>query len=154
MAHARWWRASEFATLGAIPELRMASRRSFASSWLTARLVAVIVLGTLVVARAATAEPLAPANATGTPTDAIRLEQPAMSACAGPYTDALCRDDDAYVFAATRSVRQAGIHPAIGVMLAPATLAVDVVFFPFAVALEHLANASPGSWRAFERCHR
>jgi hypothetical protein len=50
------------------------------------------------------------------------------------------RCDDAYVFAATRGLRHSGINPAVAVVLAPATLVVDAVFFPFAIALESLAD--------------
>lgn len=41
-----------------------------------------------------------------------------------------------YVFAATRGLRQPGIDPAVAVLLAPATLVFDAVFFPFALALD------------------
>ena len=45
-----------------------------------------------------------------------------------------CGED--YVFAATRSLRQNGIDPVVAVMLAPATLVLDAVFFPFALVLD------------------
>ncbi len=40
------------------------------------------------------------------------------------------------MFAATRSLRQNGIDPVVAVMLAPATLVLDAVFFPFALVLD------------------
>ena len=119
----------------------MASHRSLVSSWLGAALAAIVVIAALDDARAATAESPLPANATGAPTEATRLDYTGMPAYAGPGEEAPHRGDDAYIFAATRSLRHAGIHPAIAVVLAPATLAVDAVFFPFAVALEYLANS-------------
>ena len=118
----------------------MTSHRSLVSSWLGAALAVIVVIAALD-ARAATAESPLPADATGTPTETTRLDDTGMPAYAGPFEEAPHRGDDAYIFSATRSLRQAGIHPAIAVVLAPATLAVDAVFFPFAVALEHLANA-------------
>ena len=118
----------------------MASHRSLVSSWLGAALAVIVVIAALD-AHAATAESPLPANATSAPTEATRLDQTCMPAYAGPFEEAPHRGDDAYIFSATRSLRQAGIHPAIAVVLAPATLAVDAVFFPFAVALEYLANS-------------
>jgi hypothetical protein len=50
------------------------------------------------------------------------------------------RCGEAYVLAATRGLRQSGINPAVAVVLAPATLVVDAVFFPFALALDNLAD--------------
>jgi hypothetical protein len=119
----------------------MASHHSLVSSWLGAALAAIVVMAALEDARAGTAEALLLADATGAPTEATRRDYTGMPACAGACEEKPHRSDDAYIFSATRSLRQAGIHPVIGVVLAPATLAVDAVFFPFAVALECLANS-------------
>ena len=45
-----------------------------------------------------------------------------------------CGED--YVFAATRGLRQPGIDPVFAVVLTPATLVLDAVFFPFALVLD------------------
>ena len=116
----------------------MASHRSLVSSWLGAALAAIVVMAVLEDARPATAESLLPADTAGAASEA-RVDYSGIPA--GPCGEEPHRSDDAYIFSATRSLRQAGIHPVIGVVLAPATLAVDAVFFPFAVALEHLANS-------------
>lgn len=119
----------------------MASHRSLVSSWLGAALAAIVVTAVLEDPRLATAESLPPADAAGAPSRAARVEYTGIPAYVGPCEEEPHRSDDAYIFSATRSLREAGVHPVIGVVLAPATLAVDAVFFPFAVALEYLANS-------------
>ena len=109
----------------------MTSRRALRTPWLGAALAAIVVLAALAGPAGATVETLPPA-ATGASTEV-------MPAGAGSYGEEQpYRRDDAYVFSATRSLRQGGIHPAMAVLLAPATLVFDAVFFPFAVALEYL----------------
>lgn len=77
---------------------------------------------------------------TSTPPQATRLNCGEVSAYAGPCDELQHLRGDQYVFAATRELRESGIHPIIAVAMAPATLAVDALLYPFALALEHLAN--------------
>jgi hypothetical protein len=119
----------------------MSSPRSFVTPLFAAALVAIVVAGPLAGARAAIAQPLPSAYASGAPTDATRFCYAGVPAYAEPCAEEPYRRDDAYVFAATRSLRESGIHPVVAVVLAPATLAVDTLFSPFAVALESLARS-------------
>jgi len=125
----------------------MTSPRSLVSSRLCAAAVAIAVTAAFVAFTAAV--DAAPAHAAesshvsadaSAPTQATRLDCTDVSAYAGPCEDPQHVRADHYVFAATRELRESGIHPAIAVAIAPATLAVDELLFPFALALEHLAN--------------
>ncbi|MEO7436789.1 MAG: hypothetical protein ABI080_15040 [Candidatus Binatia bacterium] len=119
----------------------MVARRSFVSSWLGAALAAMIVTGALVESGPAVAAEsrLVPVPVAGAPDEGIRLDD-ATPAYARSCAQQSRRCDDVVVFAATRSLRESGIQPVVAVALSPATLAVDAVSFPFALALEYLAN--------------
>jgi hypothetical protein len=100
-----------------------------------AAVVAVLVAG----APAGAADSLpTPPEARFTTTYAERFA-PGIAPSYSGRCDAGRRCGEAYVFAATRGLRHSGVNPAVAVVLAPATLAVDAVFFPFALALETLA---------------
>jgi len=43
------------------------------------------------------------------------------------------RQDDSYVFATTRSVREMDVHPAVRLTILPVALVLDLVFLPFAL---------------------
>jgi hypothetical protein len=102
-----------------------------------AAVVGVSVLVATTAAGAADSLPTPP-EARFTTTYASRLDQGVPPAFGG-RCDPARRCGDAYVFAATRGLGHSGVNPAVAVVLAPATLVVDAVFFPFALALETLA---------------
>lgn len=118
----------------------MTSRRSRIRQWLGAVLASLIVVIVLADAVGATSETLPPA-ATGASMEVATFDQTGMPAYIGPYGEDPYRRDDTYVFAATRSLREGGIHPVMAVILAPAAIVLDTVFCPFAVLLESLARA-------------
>jgi len=118
----------------------MTSPRSFVSSRLCAAAVAIAFTAAFDAAAAPTAESSRVSADASTPTQATRLDCADVSAYAGPCEEPQHVRGDQYVFAATRELRESGIHPAMAVAIAPATLAVDALLFPFALALEHLAN--------------
>src|SRR5437870_4746548 len=115
----------------------MFSSRSSGSSRLGAALRAAVVAVLLVATvPAAAADSLpAPPEARFAPYESPRVEGAAVPVYDDPCDDRISRCDDVHVFAATRSLRKAGIQPAVAAVLAPATLLVDAVFFPFALAL-------------------
>ena len=119
----------------------MFARRFFVSSWLGAALAATIMMGALVddVLAVAAESRVVPVPVAGAPDEGIRLDD-AMPADARSCRRQSQRRDDVYVFAATRSLRESGIQPVVAVALSPATLAVDAVSYPFALALEYLAT--------------
>ncbi len=122
----------------------MSSRRSSptSTSLFDAALAAALIATVLFVgtpARAADSLP-APANATSAASEDNRTPYGATPGCPAACEERPRRLDDAYVFAATRSLRQSGIQPVIAVAMAPATLLVDAVLFPFALALDHLRD--------------
>jgi len=119
----------------------MSSHPAFRSSWIGAAFAATIVVATLVtrVPAGAAESRLVPVPVAGAPNEGIRLDDamPGYGRSCAPQSH---RCDDVYVFAATRSLRASGIQPVVAVALSPATLAIDAVFFPFAVALDYLAT--------------
>ena len=118
----------------------MSSRHSSLSPRFGVALAVVIIVASLVGGAFAAESLPAPAYVADAPAETKRLGTPTVPASSGPCDEQTRRCDDEYVFAATRSLRQSGIEPAIAVALAPATLLVDAVFFPFALALDHLVN--------------
>jgi hypothetical protein len=117
----------------------MSASRFSVSSRLGAALRAVVVAALLLASiPAAAADSLPAAPDARFATEASRSDDAAVSAwgpsCSGPIT----RCDDVHVFAATRNLRQAGIQPAVAAALAPATLVLDAVLFPFALALDRI----------------
>jgi hypothetical protein len=102
--------------------------------------VVAMLLVETVPAAAADSLPAAPEARVVASFQAPRVECAAVPAYGDPCGDRIARCDDVHVFAATRSLRQAGIQPAAAAVLAPATLLIDAVFFPFALALDRLAN--------------
>ena len=118
----------------------MTSPRSLVSSRLCAAAVAIAFTAAFDTAAARAAESSRVSADASTPTQATRLDCADVSAYAGPCEEPQYVRGDQYVFAATRELRESGIHPAMAVAIAPATLAVDALLFPFALALEHLAN--------------
>ena len=117
----------------------MAPLRPLVSSPLRALLAAIVGVGLLAASGSAGA-----ADSLPTPPEARFATDAGTFAheIAAPYAER-CeparRCGEAYAFAATRGLRQSGINPAVAVVLAPATLLIDAVFFPFALALENLA---------------
>lgn len=115
----------------------MALPRPVVSSSLSSILAAIVGVGLLLVSSSADA-----ANSLPTPPEARFV----TSAPAGIHHELVpayaerCeparRCGEEYVFAATRGLRQPGIDPVVAVVLAPATLVFDAVFFPFALALD------------------
>jgi len=118
----------------------MTSPRSLVCSRLCAAAVAIAFTAAFDAAAAPAAESSRVSADASTPTQATRLDCADVSAYAGPGEEPQHVRGDQYVFAATRELRESGIHPAMAVAIAPATLAVDALLFPFALALEHLAN--------------
>lgn len=115
----------------------MALPRPVASSSLRSIVAAIVGVGLLVGSSSADA-----ANSLPTPPEArfvtsapAGIDHEVVNSYAGPCQPAR-RCGDEYVFAATRGLRQPGIDPIAAVVLAPATLVFDVVFFPFALALD------------------
>jgi len=119
----------------------MTSPRSLVSSRFCAAAVAIALTAAFDTATAHAVESsYVPADAS-TPTQATpRLDCADGSTYAGPCEEPQHVRGNPYVFAATRELRESGIHPAIAVAIAPATLAVDALLFPFAYALAHFAN--------------
>ena len=115
----------------------MALPRPTVSSSLHSILVAIVGVGLL-----AASSPAGAANSLPTPPEARfvtsapgPLDHEVVPTYAGRCEPARhCGEE--YVFAATRGLRQPGIDPAVAVLLAPATLVFDAVFFPFALALD------------------
>ncbi len=115
----------------------MALPRPVVSSSLSSILAAIVGVGLLVASSSAGA-----ANSLPAPPEARFVTSPpagidhaVVPSYAGRCEPARrCGED--YVFAATRGLRQPGIDPVVAVVLAPATLVFDAVFFPFALALD------------------
>jgi hypothetical protein len=120
----------------------MSSYRSSVSSRLAAALRALVVAVALVETGTAVAADVLPAppEARLASSEAAPVHDVAAPGYGQPCDDRIARCDDVHIFAATRSLRQAGIQPAIAVVLAPATILVDTVFSPFAFILDQLGD--------------
>jgi hypothetical protein len=121
-----------------IPEvLSMALPRPVVSPSRSSILAAIVGVGLLAAsspAGAANSLPAAP-EARFVTSVPVRIDHEVVPAYAERCEPALrCRGE--YVFAATRGLRQPGIDPVAAVVLTPATLVLDAVFFPFALVLD------------------